>query len=173
MTPWNPGLVYMFPSIPLIQQTIVRPWQEQTNALLMAPWWPCQPWFTTLRTISLDFLRLPKSHHLPTQNNGSVTHPDLRSFHFTTWRIHPKQCLSSPERGSPLQPSCTLYKWNVFTIFAQPNGLSTVLITLDTLLSFPLYLFKCGLSHSTLKVCISSTSTYRFRSINPFLPFDP
>ena len=53
------------------------------------------------------------------------------------------------------EPSTTLfysYKWNVFTNYARSRSFVTTLVTLDTLLTFLLHLFKQGLTHPTLKV---------------------
>ena len=53
------------------------------------------------------------------------------------------------------------YKWRTFLTFAASQGLSIVLVLLDTLLTFLLHLFHLGLSHYTLKVYIYAIVTHQ------------
>ena len=43
MVRWNLGLLYLFPPFPLVQRTLVKLRQESVQAILIAPFWPCQP----------------------------------------------------------------------------------------------------------------------------------
>lgn len=86
---WFHGLLYLFPPIPLLSRTIIKLRQDNSQAILIAPWWPRQPWFSTLLTMSVDHWRLPFLPDLLTQDEGRVLHPNLRSLHLTAWRISP------------------------------------------------------------------------------------
>ena len=80
MIHWTTDLLYLFPPIPLIQWMIVKIRQVGANVFLTAPYWPHQPWFTTLRQIATDSMKLPLLPHLFTQNTGNIYHPDLRTI---------------------------------------------------------------------------------------------
>ncbi|XP_078243361.1 uncharacterized protein LOC144587247 [Pogona vitticeps] len=87
MIPWHKGLLYLFPPIPLVQRSVVRALQLQAEAILIAPWWPRQPWFSLLLQAAIDKVKLPLIPHLITQDSGSIFHPDLDSLQLTAWRI--------------------------------------------------------------------------------------
>ena len=80
MIPWDRGLLYMFPPIP-------RALQMKAEAILIAPWWPRQPWFSLLLQTAVDKVKLPLVPHLITQDSGSIFHPDVDSLQLTAWRI--------------------------------------------------------------------------------------
>ena len=48
MVLWSGELTYLFPPIPVLLKMITRIIQYQTDTILIAPWWPRQPWFTHL-----------------------------------------------------------------------------------------------------------------------------
>lgn len=77
-------------------------------------------------------------------------HPDLRTEDPLT--------VGHVIRAARKPSSCTLYtcKWNTVCRWASSHILPTIPTTLHTLLDFLLYLHKGHLSHSTLKVYISS-----------------
>nr|XP_060620947.1 uncharacterized protein LOC132768763 [Anolis sagrei ordinatus] len=88
---WNPGLLYLFPPLPLLSSVIAKIITDNTNCILIAPWWPRQPWFTPLLQLSQgQFLRLHLSPDLLTVENGLIQHPDPHSLHLTAWRIKPR-----------------------------------------------------------------------------------
>ena len=71
------------------QRTIVHIRQTSVNAILIAPFWPRQAWFSTLRDMAVNHFELPSIPHLLTQNNGNLHHPDVQSLHLAAWRILP------------------------------------------------------------------------------------
>ena len=90
MIPWNQGLLYMFPPIPLIQRSLIKLQRSMTPAIFVAPFWPRQVWFPTLVSMAVDSMTLPLWPDLLTQEAGKVLHPDLDTLHLTAWRIVPK-----------------------------------------------------------------------------------
>lgn len=51
---WPPGLLYVFPPIPLIPQVIQKLIVEQAEILLIAPLWPRRPWYVDLVGLSVS-----------------------------------------------------------------------------------------------------------------------
>uniref|UniRef100_A0ABM5FXC1 ribonuclease H n=1 Tax=Pogona vitticeps TaxID=103695 RepID=A0ABM5FXC1_9SAUR len=89
MIQWNLGLLYAFPPFPLIQRTLVKLRQSHATAILIAPHWPRQTWFPTLTNMSTEFVKLPLTPDLLTQDAGTVLHPDVETLQLTAWRICP------------------------------------------------------------------------------------
>ncbi|XP_044304251.1 uncharacterized protein LOC123032438 [Varanus komodoensis] len=87
MIPWNDMAFYAFPPIPLIMRVLAKIIHEGATGLLITPWWPRQPWFSTLHISWEDFLQLPFLPYLITQREGMIRHPDLLSLKLTAWRI--------------------------------------------------------------------------------------
>ena len=91
MIPWQDHLLYLFPSIPLIQISLVRIRHQKSSAVLIAPYWPRQPWFFTQEELATEVFKLPLVPHLLMQDSGNVLHPELDSLRLAAWRI----CLKS------------------------------------------------------------------------------
>ncbi|XP_078239272.1 uncharacterized protein LOC140705553 [Pogona vitticeps] len=72
MIPWNESLLYLFPPIPIIQRALIRTLQMEAEVILIAPWWPRQPWFSMLLQSATDKMKLPLIPHLITQDSGNV-----------------------------------------------------------------------------------------------------
>ncbi|XP_034265608.1 uncharacterized protein LOC117661164 [Pantherophis guttatus] len=54
ISPWPCGLLlYAFPPLPLISRVIRKLLQEQAELILLAPFWPRQPWFADLMALSV------------------------------------------------------------------------------------------------------------------------
>lgn len=85
---WNRGLVYLFPPLPLLYHVVAKLQRDNSNAILIAPWWPRQPCFAPLLRVAMDFLKLPSIPHLLSQSNGALLHPDPRSLALMAWRIY-------------------------------------------------------------------------------------
>ena len=48
---WQGRSMYMFPPFPLLNRVIQKlRTTEEGEVILIAPWWPSQPWFSTLTT---------------------------------------------------------------------------------------------------------------------------
>ncbi|KAF7246105.1 Transposon Ty3-I Gag-Pol polyprotein [Varanus komodoensis] len=88
MIPWTNMTFYAFPPIPLIMRVLAKIIHEGATGLLITPWWPHQPWFSTLLHVSQEeFLQLPLLPYLVTQREGTIRHPDLLSLKLAAWRI--------------------------------------------------------------------------------------
>ena len=90
MVSWREHMMYMFPLFPLLMRVVVKICKDNTDAILIAPFCPCQPWFARLMTRAKEYMRLPYLPHLLTQNEGTTFHPDVQSLHLTAWRILPR-----------------------------------------------------------------------------------
>nr|XP_056702553.1 UPF0606 protein KIAA1549 homolog [Euleptes europaea] len=53
-SPWPKGLMYAFPSLPIIPKVLRKVFQEKANIILIAPFWPRRPWFVTLQQLSVQ-----------------------------------------------------------------------------------------------------------------------
>nr|XP_016847900.1 PREDICTED: uncharacterized protein LOC107982642 [Anolis carolinensis] len=92
---WVPDLLYAFPPLPLLARVVAKIVSDNSNCILIAPWWPRQPWFATLLEASRgDYIHLRNSPNLLTVHDGLIRHPDVTSFRLTAWRIRPQ--LTSP-----------------------------------------------------------------------------
>ena len=88
---WNGQLLYLFPPFPLITRALEKVIQENSDCIMIAPWWPRQDWFPILLDRSQNqWLRLPRHPDLITQDQGRTRHPDLDSLHLTAWRLQPQ-----------------------------------------------------------------------------------
>ena len=57
---WSGRLLYLFPPFPHITRVLAKIQQDNTNCILIAPWWPRQDWFSTLQNRSKgEWIRLP------------------------------------------------------------------------------------------------------------------
>ncbi|KAK7909688.1 hypothetical protein WMY93_014372 [Mugilogobius chulae] len=74
--PWPRTLLYAFPPLPLIMPTLQRIFQEGHRVLLVAPFWPSQPWFPLLHRLCHSHpWRLPAREDLLSQFGGRIWHP--------------------------------------------------------------------------------------------------
>ncbi|XP_067319280.1 uncharacterized protein [Anolis sagrei] len=88
---WTPGLLYIFPPLPLLSPVIAKIIQDKSDCILITPWWPRQHWFAPLLLLSnSQFLKFNPTPDLLTVENGLVLHPDLQSLRLTAWRIKPQ-----------------------------------------------------------------------------------
>lgn len=85
---WKKGLVFANPPIILLTRTLQKIILEKAEAVIIAPWWPTQPWFPLLRRLAVQPPRwlpaelqtfLPGTHRPPHQLN--------RTWRFAAWRI--------------------------------------------------------------------------------------
>lgn len=84
--PWPPGLCYAFPPIRLIPEVLRKFRLEETDLILIAPFWPKRPWFSLLQSlVSEPPWSLPKREDLLLQ--GPVSHPQVVSLNLTAWYL--------------------------------------------------------------------------------------
>lgn len=84
--PWPQALLYAFPPIPLIQAVLQRVKQQQATLILVAPDWPCRPWYPSIVNMMTGTpLRLPNRPDLLRQ--GPLTHPNPSMYRLTAWLL--------------------------------------------------------------------------------------
>ncbi|KAK0155754.1 hypothetical protein N1851_001747 [Merluccius polli] len=85
---WPSSLLYAFPPIPLIWQTLHRVQQGNHRLLLLAPYWPGRLWFPRLyRLLNGEPWALPKRRDLLSQLEGSIWHLNLECMWLCVWPL--------------------------------------------------------------------------------------
>ena len=104
---WTGIQAYAFPPISLVHLVLTKVERELSRILLVAPFWPRQPWFPRL----LDLLvqppvRLPIRPDLLTQPRTQFRHPDPASLHLCAWMLSksPSDQLAFRKKLQPWQP---------------------------------------------------------------------
>jgi ribonuclease HI len=86
---WENRWMYMFPPFPvltLVMQKLLA--TQAAEVILIAPWWPSQPWFPHLLRLCVEHpFRLPRQSDLLTQP-GDLYHNGDR-FRLHAWRLSP------------------------------------------------------------------------------------
>lgn len=103
---WTGMFAYAFPPISLLQRVIGKIEQESCRILLIAPFWPRQPWFLRLvRLLVGDPLILPDRHDLLYQPHSRLLHPAPGDLHLACWPLSndPSLQLAFLKRLRPLQ----------------------------------------------------------------------
>lgn len=76
---WDNLYAYAFPPWCLIQHVLLKLRESNTVLLLVAPYWPNQPWFPLLLEMLIDYpFRFPLRTNLLTQAGGKIWHQRLR-----------------------------------------------------------------------------------------------
>ena len=82
---WQERLMYMFPPFPLLNIKVIQKLRttQEGEVILIAPWWPTQPWFPHLHRLSVDHPRFfPYRRDLLLQqgyvSSGRSYHPHAR-----------------------------------------------------------------------------------------------
>ena len=78
----------MFPPFPLLSKFVQKLRSTQVaEVILVAPWWPSQPWFPHLLRLCVEHpLFLPYRQDLLSQQDQKYI-SDLKSFHLHVWRL--------------------------------------------------------------------------------------
>ncbi|KAJ7344874.1 hypothetical protein JRQ81_000824, partial [Phrynocephalus forsythii] len=76
--------------------------QECTRAILVAPWWPRQPWFLTPKAMATDYLHLRQKPELLSQDGDSPSatlfrHPRVKQFLKGANNLRPQRAPISPQ----------------------------------------------------------------------------
>ena len=103
------GAIYLFPPLPLIDRVLSKFVNDNvSHGLLICPYWPSQPWFSTLLSLLIDFPLLFSSAEI-----SDPSHLLPRSCRFLGWPIgsqsvHQQAFLRklpvAPSRASPGTP---------------------------------------------------------------------
>ncbi|XP_041453598.1 uncharacterized protein LOC121406794 [Lytechinus variegatus] len=92
--PWKGILGYAFPPFPIIPQVLEKVRKEEAYVLLIAPWWPRRPWFTTLTDLLVGTpKRLPPLVDLLKQPGTDTYYPNPERLCLTLWPISGNQQL--------------------------------------------------------------------------------
>ena len=88
---WKGWFVYAFPPTNLILRTLIKIWEDQSQAIVLVPHWPRQGWFNLLLQMATEtpVMFLPQSDLLSQtlMDKGTLYHPDLRTLSLTAWRL--------------------------------------------------------------------------------------
>lgn len=86
---WDFHLSYAFPPFQLIPKVLAKFRLESTELILIAPYWPKRPWFSTLMNLSVKpAWGLPIRTDLLSQ--GRILHPDPAYLKLTAWFLKNK-----------------------------------------------------------------------------------
>ena len=111
---WQGRSMYMFPPFLLLSKVVQKLRSTQVaEVILVAPWWPSQPWFPHLLCLCVEHpLSLPyRQDLLSLQDQKYIS--DGKSFHLHVWRLScdtTKQTRSLGSRkflGDPRPIACT------------------------------------------------------------------
>ena len=85
---WQGRSMYMFPPFPLLSKVVQKLRSTQAaEVILVAPWWPSQPWFPHLLRLCVEHpLILPYRQNLLSQQDQKYI-SDGKSFHLHVWRL--------------------------------------------------------------------------------------
>ena len=85
---WQRSSMYMFPPFPLLNKVIQKLCAiQEAEVILIAPWWPTQPWFPHLLRLCVDHsLFFPYHRDLLSQQEKRFT-SDEKSYHLHSWRL--------------------------------------------------------------------------------------
>ena len=85
---WQGRSMYMFPPFPLLSKVVQKLRSTQVaEVILVAPWWPSQPWFPHLLRLCVEHpLFLPYRQDLLSQQDQKYI-SDGKSFHLHVWRL--------------------------------------------------------------------------------------
>ena len=105
---WENMLGYASPPISLLPRVITKIAREQCRVILIAPFWPRQPWFQRLiRLLVHPPLILPRRQDLFLQPRSQIPHPGVESLHLTSWMLssNPLDQLAFQQTLQASQPS--------------------------------------------------------------------
>ena len=81
---WQARSMYMFPPFPLLNKVIQKLRTTQTGeVILIAPWWPSQPWFPHLLRLSVDHPQFFQYHRDLLSQQGYIS--SGKSYHLANW----------------------------------------------------------------------------------------
>jgi hypothetical protein len=73
---WSGMLIYLYPPISLVLQSLAKIRREEAEAIAILPWWPCRGWFPLVLELLVDLpIRLPLHRDLLVDPLGDPTLP--------------------------------------------------------------------------------------------------
>jgi hypothetical protein len=83
---WDGLLAYAFPPFSLISRVLTKIEEENCRILLIAPFWPRQPWFSRITRLLVHRpVVLPKRVDILRQPRSGLLHPAPEGLHLTCW----------------------------------------------------------------------------------------
>ena len=96
---WTSGLLYAFPSIPLLPQVLKKIRTNRAQVILVALDWARRVWYPELLGMSISpLIRLPLRVDLLSQQQVRVLHPNLCTLHLHAWRLSSLTVFDHPPR---------------------------------------------------------------------------
>lgn len=85
---WSTELLYMFPPLPLIPRVLRKLQDQNSRAILIAPWWLRRNWFPFLLQMSKKtYIRFPQEPDLLILLPHNIRHHDVPSLALMAWHI--------------------------------------------------------------------------------------
>jgi hypothetical protein len=85
---WGGRLVYIFPPWVILQDVLWKIWDNQAEAIVVAPAWPSRPWYPLLLQLSVeDPFPLPVQPDLLVQPVTGLLHHNLHILNLQAWRL--------------------------------------------------------------------------------------
>ena len=92
-TSWSGMYAYAYPPISLLPLVLRKIQEEPCKVMLIAPFWPRQPWFQTLIGMLVHQpIILPDRPDLLRQPRSDVYHPSPETMHLTCWLLCNAAC---------------------------------------------------------------------------------
>ncbi|XP_038064670.1 uncharacterized protein LOC119735051 [Patiria miniata] len=129
---WDRLLAYAFPPFSLIPRVLAKVEQEDCKILLIAPFWPRQPWFPRLTKLLVHRpVILPQRADILFQPSSGFLHPAPEDLHLTCWVLsrNPSARRAFLNELRPLQPAAdgnlqgkfTTVDYTIFTNVVEPG----------------------------------------------------
>lgn len=147
LLPWDMGLLYAFPSFPLLLKILLKIKRDRAHIILIAPTWPRQTWYPYLtQLVMCPPIHLPSGHSKPSHSGQVMYHtsqlggPPPQSM-APTWFQHLESSHSKEVQEVLLhsKKSSTwhtyLQKWSIFQIWCTSLQSSPVSATLPHILT--------------------------------------
>lgn len=96
--PWSDMVVYLFPPSSMMNKVVQKLALDAPRAILIAPWWPAQPWWQSLvRWSVLPAVTLPIFQNLLRQPITGLTCPHLEMLQLHAWFLEPGRQSFQPQ----------------------------------------------------------------------------
>ena len=90
---WTNILGYAFPPFPIIPQVLRKARLDEARLILIAPFWPAQPWFPDLQTMShVPPVAIPVSENMLIQPRSGIPHANPQLLNLHAWLICGPMC---------------------------------------------------------------------------------
>ncbi|MGL5102339.1 MAG: hypothetical protein ACRC6N_07310 [Plesiomonas sp.] len=85
---WPDDRLYAFPLVKILPLVLCKIREETAMVILVAPFWPNQPWFPDLSELLTEpQWRIPLRRDLLSQANGTIFHPSPQLWSLHAWLL--------------------------------------------------------------------------------------